>query len=107
MVLEATEARKAEHKAYVQTAAENNAALQLLEVAKNRLNKFYNPKLYKAAPKRELTEDEQIYVNSGGADPRIAEAAAVAGQGIAGTGVTVFVQVAMRDAPPPPPETVD
>jgi hypothetical protein len=109
-VEEASDTRRSEHKDNVQTAAENNAALQLLEVAKNRLNKFYNPKLYKAAPKRELTEEEQIYVNSGGADPRIAEAAAVAGQGIAGTGIEnplALVQVTMRDAPPPPPETVD
>merc|ERR1719453_404359 len=58
MVAEATETRKAEHAEFVQTSAENNAALQLLEVAKNRLNKFYNPKLYKAPPKRELTEEE-------------------------------------------------
>ena len=69
------------------------------------------PKLsrYKAPERRELTEEEQIYVNSGGADPRDAEEAAVAGTGIAGTGVTVFAQVAakLRDAPPPPPETVD
>ena len=44
-VTEATKQRKDEHKEFVQTAAENNAALQLLEVAKNRLNKFYNPTL--------------------------------------------------------------
>jgi len=108
-VTEATKQRKDEHKEFVQTAAENNAALQLLEVAKNRLNKFYNPTLYKPPERRELTEEEQIYVNSGGADPRDAEEAAVAGTGIAGTGVTVFAQVAAKfqDAPPPPPETVD
>merc|ERR550537_1232030 len=89
--------------------AENNAALQLLDVAKNRLNKFYNPALYKAPKQRELTEEEQIYVNSGGADPRIAENAGPAG-GIAGTGIDnplAFVQVAMKDEPPPPPETGD
>merc|ERR1719194_367937 len=85
-VTEATKQRKDEHKEFVQTAAENNAALQLLEVAKNRLNKFYNPALYKEPERRELTEEERIYVNSGGADPRDAEEAAVAGTGIAGTG---------------------
>jgi len=108
-VTEATKQRKDEHKEFVQTAAENNAALQLLEVAKNRLNKFYNPTLYKEPERRELTEEERIYVNSGGADPRDAEEAAVAGTGIAGTGVTVFAQLAskMRDAPPPPPETME
>merc|ERR1719326_1838833 len=61
-VAEATEQRKEEHADFVQTSAENSAALQLLEVAKNRLNKFYNPKLYKAPPKRELTEEERLYV---------------------------------------------
>merc|ERR1719247_2915167 len=98
---EATTQRKDEHKEFVQTAAENNAALQLLEVAKNRLNKFYNPAVYKEPERRELTEEEQIYVNSGGADPRDAEEAAVSGTGIAGTGVTVFAQVAAKfqDAP--------
>jgi len=109
-VTDATEQRKGEHKEFVQTAAENNAAVQLLELAKNRMNKFYNPALYVAPPRRELTEEERIYVNSGGADPRDAEEAVPKG-GIAGTGVTVFTQLrAMtrsRDAPPPPPETVD
>merc|ERR1719217_2029141 len=34
--------------------ANDSAAKELLDFAKNRLNKFYNPKLYKAPPKREL-----------------------------------------------------
>ena len=102
-VAEATEQRKEEHAAFVQTSAENSAAVQLLEVAKNRMNKFYNPALYKAPQRRELTEEERIYVNSGGADPRDAEEAAAAGKGIAGTGITVFAQG--KAAPPPPPET--
>jgi len=107
-VEEATTQRKDEHKEFVATAAENNAALQLLDVAKNRLNKFYNPGLYVAPTQRPLTQEEQIYVNSGGADPRIAEAEAAGPPGgIAGTGVTVFTQMRMKDAPPPPPETVD
>merc|ERR1719263_1805627 len=107
-VEEATTQRKDEHKEFVASAAENNAALQLLEVAKNRLNKFYNPNLYVAPTQRPLTAEEKIYVNSGGADPRIAEAEAAGPLGgIAGTGVTVFTQMRMKDAPPPPPETVD
>merc|ERR1719316_2189643 len=110
-VADATEQRHKEHDEFVTVAAQNNAALQLLDVAKNRLNKFYNPALYVAPPRRELTEEERIYVNSGGADPRDAEEAAVAGTGIAGTGVTVFAQLRTtmrsKDAPPPPPETVD
>jgi len=104
-VEEQTEQRQEEHKDFVQTMAENNAALQLLDVAKNRLNKFYNPAVYKPPPKRELTEEERLYVASGGVlDPTPAPG------GIAGTGIgnpLAFVQTKMRDAPPPPPETVD
>merc|ERR1719326_69962 len=60
------------------------------------MNKFYNPKLYKPPPKRELSEEERITVNMGGT---LAPTAAPGG--IAGTGVTALSQV----APPPPPET--
>merc|ERR1719399_490294 len=65
-VVEATETRKAEHDDYVETLAANSAAKDLLAFAKNRLNKFYNPKMYKAPPKRELSEEERITVNMGG-----------------------------------------
>merc|ERR1719395_217103 len=57
-VAEATSTRKEEHDDYVETLAANSAAKDLLGFAKNRLNKFYNPKLYKAPPKRELSEEE-------------------------------------------------
>merc|ERR1719199_577845 len=93
-VAEATETRKKEHDDYVETLAANSAAKDLLGFAKNRLNKFYNPKLYKAPPKRELSEEEQITVNMGGT---LAPTAAPGG--IAGTGIGL-AQV----APPPPPE---
>merc|ERR1719316_1491694 len=46
-VKEATETRKEEHDDFVATLAANTAAKDLLAFAKNRLNKFYNPKLYK------------------------------------------------------------
>jgi len=93
-VKEATETRKEEHDDYVATLAANTAAKDLLGFAKNRLNKFYNPKLYKPPPKRELSEEEQITVNMGGT---LAPTAAPGG--IAGTGIGL-AQV----APPPPPE---
>jgi len=95
-VAEATEQRKEEHEDSVETLANDNAAKELIGVAKNRLNKFYNPKLYKEAPKRVLSEEDAITVNMGGT---LAPTAAPGG--IAGTGVTAFSQV----APPPPPET--
>jgi len=99
MVAEATETRKSENAEYTELKAQNTAAVQLLEVAKNRLNKFYNPKLYKAPPKRELTEEERLYVASGGVLTTPPPG------GIAGTGVTVFSQVEGKVAPPPPPAT--
>merc|ERR1719424_1330650 len=84
-VAEATVQRKEEHASFLQSQAESQAAVQLIEVAKNKLNKFYNPTLYKAPERRDLTEEERIAV----------------------TGVTVFAQVraASNAAPPPPPET--
>merc|ERR1719258_222300 len=94
LVAEATATRKQEHDDYVETLAANTAAKDLLGFAKNRLNKFYNPKLYKAPPKRELSEEEQITVSMGGT---LAPTAAPGG--IAGTGIGL-AQV----APPPPPE---
>merc|ERR1719359_36528 len=94
-VAEATANREAEHKDFTATLAANTAAVDLLKFAKNRLNKFYNPSQYKAPPKRELTEDEQITLNMGGT-----LAPTEAPGGIAGTGIG-FVQSGA--APPPPP----
>merc|ERR1711981_983918 len=95
-VAEATEQRKEEHADNTETLANDNAAKELIGVAKNRMNKFYNPKLYVAPPKRELSEEERITVNMGGT---LAPTAAPGG--IAGTGVEALAQV----APPPPPAT--
>jgi len=94
-VAEATDQRKEEHDDFVSTLAANTAAKDLLGFAKNRLNKFYNPKMYKAPPKRELTEEERITVNNGGT---LAPTAAPGG--IAGTGIGAFAQ----EAPAPPPK---
>jgi chromosome segregation ATPase len=94
-VAEATEQRKEEHADYVESLAANNAAKDVIAFAKNRLQKFYNPKLYVAPPKRELSEEERITQNMGGS---LAPTAAPGG--IAGTGIS-----ALQDAPPPPPET--
>merc|ERR1719253_175264 len=59
-VAEATEQRKEEHADNVETLANDNSAKELIGIAKNRMNKFYNPKMYKAPPKRQLSEEEQI-----------------------------------------------
>merc|ERR1719160_414204 len=50
-VAEATEERKEEHEENTETLTNNNAAKEIMGIAKNRLNKFYNPKLYKPEPK--------------------------------------------------------
>merc|ERR1719207_466755 len=93
-VADATEERKEEHKENVETLANDNAAKEIIGIAKNRLNKFYNPKLYVAPPKRELSEEERITVNMGGT-----LAPTQPPGGIAGTGISALAQV----APPPPP----
>lgn len=85
-----TDQRKEEHAQYTEDLAANNAAKSLLEMAKNRLSKFYNPKLYKAPPKRELSEEDQITSNMGGT-----LAPTQAPGGIAGTGIESFVQLSM------------
>jgi len=64
-VATATEQRKAENEEFKSTKIQNGAAVQLIEKAKNRLNKFYNPALYKAPKKRELTEEERIQQSLG------------------------------------------
>merc|ERR1719267_82271 len=80
-VADATEQRKEEHAAYVAQMQMNEAAMGLVEKAKNRMQKFYNPTLYKAPPKTENTMEEKIIE--------------------AGT----FVQLRRSDvAPPPAPE---
>merc|ERR1719217_1392915 len=68
-VAEATETRKEENEEYTETMAADTAAEQLLQLAKNRLNKFYNPKLYKPPAKRELSGEERITVSLGGTAP--------------------------------------
>merc|ERR1719359_1067092 len=59
-VAEATEQRKKEHEEYTTNVQLSETAVQLLAKAKNRLQKFYNPTLYKAPPKKEMTMEEKI-----------------------------------------------
>merc|ERR1719310_813238 len=65
-VEEATEQRKEENSDFKELMASDAACKELIGFAKNRLNKFYNPKLYKAPPKRELTEEERVTLAGGG-----------------------------------------
>jgi outer membrane murein-binding lipoprotein Lpp len=100
-VAEATAQRKAENEDFTTLMAQDTAAKELIGVAKNRLNKFYNPKLYVAPPKRELSREDRIAVNMGGT-----MAPTPAPGGIAGTGITVLADVSVHSqtAPPPAPD---
>merc|ERR1719203_1681227 len=86
-VAQATEQRKQENADFIELQSLDNQAKELLGVAKNRLNQFYNPKLYIPPPKKERTEEERVYQT-------VVEPVA-------------FVQVAAVGAekPAPPPET--
>merc|ERR1719160_212410 len=83
-VAEATEQRKEENTEFKELMTSDGAAKELLGFAKNRLNKFYNPKLYKAPPKKELSDMDRAAQAAGGA---------------------VLADVSAHAAPPPPPET--
>jgi len=105
-VAEATAQREEEHADYKDLMASDSAAKELIAIAKNRLNKFYNPKLYKPKAKRELSSEDRIYENMGGDVPTTTPG------GIADTGVTVLAQVRAHTqrsdaAPAPPPATWD
>uniref|UniRef100_A0A7S1RUF9 Uncharacterized protein n=1 Tax=Alexandrium catenella TaxID=2925 RepID=A0A7S1RUF9_ALECA len=98
-VAEATENRKAEHAQNEETLASDQAAKEVLKMATNRLNKFYDPALYKPLAKRELSAEDRIYENMGGVVPTPAPA-------------PTFMQLASsqegsRGAPPPPPKAFE
>jgi len=65
-VSEATEQRKEENEDFTELMASDSAAKEILGFAKNRLNKFYNPKLYKAPPVRELSDEDRATQAAGG-----------------------------------------
>jgi hypothetical protein len=101
-VVEATDLRKKENSEHEALMTSDTTAKEVLGWAKNRLNKFYNPKLYKPPPGRQMTEEERISVNMGGT------LAPETPGGIANTGIGAFVQISAhksKAAPGPPPET--
>ena len=77
-----TDQRKEDHDEFTAIFAANAAAVDLLKFAKHRLNKLYNPKLYKPPPTRELSEEDQIVLNMVGT-----LAPTEAPGGISGTGI--------------------
>merc|ERR1719236_202236 len=104
-VAEATEQRRSENEEYKALVASDTAAKELLEIAKNRLNQFYNPSLYKPPAKTELSAESRIVSSMGNPDGIVTTTQP---GGIANTGVTVFAQLSAKRqagnvAPPPPP----
>merc|ERR1712050_144722 len=79
-VAEATEQRKDENAEFKALMASDTAAKELLRFAQNRLNKFYNPKLYKPPAKAELSSEDRIFQAEGGAIPT-APPSGIAGSG--------------------------
>jgi len=104
-VAEATQQRKSDHAEFTSAQAENQAATELVEKAKNRLFQFYRPSLHVKEERRELTQEEEIAISAGGVDPRGAEEAAAAAQANLPTFVQIRVASDDKAAPPPPPET--
>jgi len=64
-VASSTEQRKKEHEEYTSSLQMTEAAIGLIGKAKNRLNKFYNPTVYKAPPKTERTMEQKIIQSYG------------------------------------------
>jgi len=96
-VAEATQNRKAEHEEFNELIASDSAAKEILGLAKNRLNKFYNPKLYKttAAPTAAFAEiSEHVQANPG---PPPATWSAFAKQSEANGGVVQMVNLLIAD----------
>lgn len=96
-VAQAGQQRQQENADFTELIAQDTAAVELIGLAKNRLNKFYSPRLYVAPPKRELSAEDRIAVSIGGTAPPTP-----APGGIAGTDITAFAQTVT--APPAAPE---
>jgi len=101
-VAESTEQRQEQHAEVTELLANNGAAKDLIGFAKNRLNKFYSPKLYKAPAKRELSREDRIAVNMGGTMAPTPAPGGIAGTGISLVQVSVHRQHTMREAPAAP-----
>jgi len=94
-VADATEERKEEHEENTETLASDNAAKELIEMAKNRMNKFYSPKLYKAPA---APEEAAFVERSGVAPPPPPETfGAYAKKGDESTGVIAMMDLMVAD----------
>lgn len=93
--------RKDQNAAYVEEMAANNAAIEILNIAKTRLNQFYNPK---SAPK------SQLQLNNAHPDAPATVAPTDEGAGTSVEDAFSFLQASdqhtsARAEPPPAPDT--
>jgi len=68
-VAEATATRKEEHEDNTETLANDNAAKGIIAIAKNRMQKFYNPKLYKPPAEAAMFTQISLRRNDNGVAP--------------------------------------
>merc|ERR1719399_323336 len=102
-VAEATEQRKKEHEEFTETVQLSEVAEQLIGKAKNRLLKFYNPTLYKAPPKKEMTMEEKII--AGGSSALLQSEAAFDSPDSSFVQIRKVSLLRSKVAPPEAPET--
>jgi len=92
-VAEATEQRKEENEDFTALMASDSAAKELLGFAKNRLNKFYNPKLVES--KSAVLADVSAHKVAPGPPP--ATAAAYSKNSEGGNGVIGMIDLLIKD----------
>jgi len=95
-VAEATEQRKEENEDFTALMASDSAAKQLLDFAKNRLNKFYNPKLYKK-PATEFADVSAHQQDAEAPAPPPATAAAYSKKSGESNGVIAMIDLLIKD----------
>jgi len=96
-VAEATEQRKEENAEYTELMASDAAAKELLGFAKNRLNKFYNPKLYKAPAKAVLADVSSHDASRVAPPPPPETAAAFSKKSEESNGVIAMIDLLIKD----------
>jgi len=96
-VAEATEQRKEENADYTELIASDAAAKELLGFAKNRLNKFYNPKLYKAPASAVLADVSAHNAGRVAPPPPPATAAAFSKKSEESNGVIAMIDTMIGD----------
>merc|ERR1719223_888195 len=96
-VAEATEQRKEENAAYTDLMSSDAAAKEILGFAKNRLNKFYNPKLYKPPASAVLADVSAHDVSAVAPPPPPATAAAFSKKAEEGNGVIAMIDLLVKD----------